>query len=158
MVFLGRMTGIKDFFNSFKFSSEILAEKTEILIEKLPDKKIIMVGLSNGGDLVIKAYKEISDENKNSVFGISLGRPFWAENFQSENILNLNNQGEDSLVRGSGKDLITGLTKAISQWLLSKLRGENLPFARAIVVPGHQYSWPEVEPEIRSFLESRLTR
>lgn len=90
--FLGRITGIKDFFSSFGFSSEILADEIEVLAEGLPNKKIIMAGLSNGGDLVIKTYEKISEKTKGSVFGITLGTPFWTENFHSENILRLDSQ------------------------------------------------------------------
>ena len=36
----GKITGARDFLNSFQTSSEILAEKVDFLTENLPDKKI----------------------------------------------------------------------------------------------------------------------
>jgi hypothetical protein len=43
---LGKIAGTKDFLNSFEFSSKTLAKEVEFLAEKLPDKKIIIAGLS----------------------------------------------------------------------------------------------------------------
>lgn len=154
--FLGKITGTRDFLNSFKSSSEILAEKVEFLAEQFPDKKIIMAGLSSGAALVDETIEEISENSQ--IYAIEVGAPFWAETFESENILQLNNNGKDSLADGDVKFLVLSLAKAPFKWILAKVNGQNLTFSQAIQVPGHEYFWdsPEVGPQIVTFLENKL--
>jgi hypothetical protein len=154
--FLGKITGARDFLSSFKSSSEILAEKVEFLAEQFPDKKIIMAGLSSGAALVDETIEEISENSQ--IYAIEVGTPFWAETFESENTLQLNNNGKDSLSVGEIKTLILSLAKAPFKWILAKINGEDLTFSQAIRVPGHEYSWssPEVGPQIVTFLENKF--
>ena len=154
----GKITGTRDFLNSFQTSSEILAEKVNFLTENLPDKKIIMAGLSAGGALVDETMERISGGTRNSVYAITAGIPFWEETLNSENILQLNNNGRDSLAAGDIKSLIFSLIKAPFKWISSKINGQNLPFSQALQAPGHDYLWssPEVGPQIVSFLENKI--
>jgi len=156
--FFGKIAGARDFLNSFKFSSKNLAEKVEFLNEKFPDKKIIMAGLCAGGALVEKTMKRISGQAKNSIYGILAGLPFWYKTFESENLLQLNNNGKDPLSKGEIGPLLRALIKAPFKWVLSKIKGGNLSFGQAMRIPGHEYFWssPEVGPQIISFLKSKL--
>jgi len=152
----GKITGARDFLNSFQTSSEILAEKVNFLTENLPDKKIILAGLSTGGALVDETMEKISE--KSQVFSIEAGIPFWHNSLESENILQLNNNGKDSLSIGEIKTLIASLAKAPFKWILAKMNGEDLTFSQAIWAPGHEYFWdsPEVGPQIVTFLENKI--
>jgi len=152
----GKITGARDFLNSFQTSSEILAEKVNFLTENLPDKKIILAGLSTGGALVDETMEKISE--KSQVFSIEAGIPFWHNSLESENILQLNNNGKDSLSIGEIKTLIASLAKAPFKWILAKMNGEDLTFSQAIWAPGHEYFWdsPEVGPQIVIFLEEKI--
>lgn len=152
--FLGKIVGAKDFLSSFKFSSTALAEDLEFLTEKLPDKKIIITGLSAGGALVNKTMEKISP--KTQVYAITTGIPFWIKSLKSENILQLNNNGRDSLAKGDVKSLLLTLIKTPFKWIFSKINGQNLSFSQAIQVPGHQYYWSEISPQIITFLENKL--
>jgi len=154
----GKITGAKDFFNSFEFCSEVLAQKVEFLAEEFPDKKIIMAGLSAGGAFVDKTYEKISEEVKGSVYTIVVGAPFWVKPIESENMLSLENNGKDSLVKGDVKTLILTLLKTPFRWILAKINGQNLTFSQAFRVPGHNYDWssPEVGPQIVTFLKERF--
>lgn len=151
----GKITGIKEFLNSFSSSSEILAEKVKFLTENLPDKKIIIAGLSAGGAFVDETMKKIGNEAK--VYAIAAGIPFWHNTFESENILQLNNNGKDSLSKGEIKSLILTLIKAPFKWIGAKIRGGNLSFSQALQIPGHRYSWSEIKPDVIPFLENKLT-
>ena len=153
---LGKITGARDFLNSFQASSKILAEKVNFLTENLPDKKIILAGLSTGGALVDETMEKISE--KSQVFSIEAGIPFWHNSLESENILQLNNNGKDSLSIGEIKTLIASLAKAPFKWILAKMNGEDLTFSQAIWAPGHEYFWdsPEVGPQIVIFLEEKI--
>ncbi len=155
---VGKVAGAKDFLNSFNFSSETLAEEVEFLAENLPDKKIIIAGLSNGAAFVNKTYEKVSEEVKGSVYAISLGDPFWTETFKSDNLLQLDNNGKDSLAEGEIKTLIFSLIKTPFKWLSAKINGQNLTFSQAIQSPGHEYLWNsgEVGPEIVTFLAEKL--
>jgi len=156
--FLGKIAGARDFFNSFKSSSKILTEDLEILVEKTPNKKIIITGLSAGGVLVDETMEKISQKSKNSVYAIVAGVPFWHDNFESENILLLDNNGKDSLAKGDTKSLISAFLGAPFKWIFSKINGQNLTFSQAIQAPGHKYSWssPEVSSQIVTFLNNKL--
>lgn len=140
----GRITGTKEVFNSFRNSSADLADKIEAINKKLPDKKIIIAGLSSGASFVTETYEKVSEEVKDSVYTIAVGTPFWTESFQSANILQLNNNGKDTLAEGEAKPLFASLIK--------------LPFSKTFRAPGHNYSWnsPEVSSQIITFLEKRF--
>jgi len=153
---LGEIAGARDFLNSFKSSSEVLAEKVEFLSEKFPDKKIILAGLSSGGALVDEAMEKISA--KSEVLAITAGIPFWHQNFESESTLLLDNSGRDTLARGDIKSLVLALTKAPFKWIASKISGQNLTFSQAVRAPGHEYFWssPEVGSQITAFLKEKF--
>ena len=158
--FLGKITGARDFLSSFKSSSEILAEKVEFLVEQFPDKKIIMAGLSSGAALVDETIEEISENSQ--IYAIEAGVPFWTppsrHPYNSENILQLNNSGKDSLSAGEIRTLLFTLIKAPVKWISSKISGQNLPFSQAFHAPGHDYLWdsPEVGSQIVTFLENKI--
>jgi len=155
---LGKIAGARDFLNSFKFSSETLAEKIEFLSENLPDKKIILAGLSAGGALTSETIKKISDKAQGSVYAITAGIPFWEEAPRLENILKLDNGGRDSLAAGKMQSLLLSLAKSPFRWIASQINGKNLTFSQAIQAPGHDYEWssPEVGSQIVMFLESKF--
>lgn len=142
--FWGRVTGAKEFFNSFRNSSKDLAKEVELLGKKFPDKKIIVAGLSAGGTFVNETIKKISNTVQNSVYAITAGTPFWTEKLKSENILQLDNNGKDTLAIGEVKSLLLSLIKA--------------PFTGKFYAPGHDYFWSsaEVNSQIVSFLENKF--
>ena len=131
--FLGKIAGARDFLNSFQTSSEILAEKVNFLAENLPDKKIILAGLSAGGALVDETMEKISE--KSQVFAIEAGVPFWHNSSESENTLLLDNSGKDTLSAGEIKSLISALVKAPFKWISAKINGDNLFFSQALQAP-----------------------
>jgi len=122
----------------------------------LPDKKIIIAGLSAGGALVDETLEKVSQETQ--VYAIAAGIPFWHDNFESENTLLLDNNGKDSLAKGDVKSLISALVKAPFKWIFSKINGENLTFSQALQAPGHEYFWSssEVNSQIVTFLKEKL--
>jgi len=152
----GKIASAKDFLNFFNFSSDTLAKDLEFLAESLPDKKIILAGLSAGGALVEETMAKISEEAQ--VYAVAVGIPFWQKTTESENILLLDNNGKDTLSAGEIKSLLFSLVKAPFRWIFSKINGQNLPLALAFQAPGHKYLWdlPEVGPKIISFLEEKF--
>jgi len=154
--FFGKITAIKEIFHSFQDQAENLAEEIDIYLEQNPSRKIIMAGLSNGGAFVDATMTKISDEIKNNIFAIEAGVPFWKKPLTSENVLLLDNNGKDSLSKGQINTLIMTLIEAPFRWILAKISGKNIAFSRAIQVPGHQYEWTKVSPEITTFLKEKM--
>ena len=154
----GKFSGAKDFLRYFESSSDILARDLEFLAEKFPNKKIIITGLSAGGALANETIERMSDKARNSVYAIAAGTPFWIKTPKSENVLQLDNNGKDSLVEGNTKSLLLALIKAPFQWVSSKIKGENITLSQAFYAPGHDYSWssPEVGSRIVNFLENKI--
>lgn len=155
--FLGRIEGAKELFNFFQKQSKELAQGVEFFLENNPGKKIIIVGLSNGATFVDETMQKI-DEFQNSVLAIEIGAPFWQRPFNSDNILRLDNENKDPLVKGEAKVLVASLFKAPIKWLSAKISGSGLTLPQALKFPGHKYSWEssEVNPQIASFLEAKL--
>lgn len=155
--FLGKVTGAREFLNSFNDSSKSLAETLETLKIKLPDKKIIMAGLSNGATFVSETYQKISGNIKESVYAISIGAPFWDDKTDSGNILKIKGNS-DSLAKGDISSLALSILKAPFKWLSSKALGQNLSFAQILHAAGHDYSWSssEVNSQIVAFLEKNF--
>jgi len=156
--FLGKMSSSRDFLTSFDFSSNNLAQEVNFLAEKLPDKKIILTGLSNGSTLVNRTYEKISEEDRDSVYTITAGAPFWVETVKSENALLINNNGKDTLAKGDIKSLFLALIETPFRWVFSKLNGQNLTLVQAAHAHGHDYPWssPEINSQIISFLSSKF--
>jgi len=155
--FSGKMAGAKDFLNSFESSSNLLAEEIEFLVEKLPDKKVIMTGLSAGGAFVTKTYEKVSEEARSSILTITAGTPFWVKSPDSENILQLNNVGKDSLAKGEIKTLFLSLFESPLKWVSAKISGRNLSLSRiSNQFIGHTYDWNTAAPEITLFLEIKF--
>ena len=157
--FLGKAMGAKDFLNSFKFSSEDLAQEIRELNNDLPDSKIIIAGLSTGAGLAnetIKKLKKTSGESK--IYAIEAGTPFWLKFEKSDSILYLDNNRKDSFTEGELKSLIFSLVKTPFEWISAKINKEDLAFSQGFQAPGHKYFWdsPEVGPQIMNFLKNKF--
>ncbi|MFH1582306.1 MAG: hypothetical protein ABIA08_00920 [bacterium] len=154
----GKLSGTKDFFSRYAFSSEKFAAELEELVKQFPDKKIILTGLSNGAAFVNETYKRISENIKDSLYAIAVGTPFWAKKVEDKNILQLDNNGRDTLSNGEIGSLFFAAVKAPFDWLISNIKGDNISIAKAFKAKGHDYSWdsPEVNSEIVIFLEEKV--
>lgn len=154
---LGRSFDFKDLLNRLQFSSGVLAREIEFLSEKLPDKKIIITGLSHGGSLTKETMQKISDKNR--IYAIAIGIPFWHKNdIETENTLQLGNRGKDSLIERNIKTLLFVLGEAPFKWLFFKIAGKHLTFSEAFHMPGHDYFWSsqEIGPKIVLFIKDKF--
>ena len=154
--FLGKVSGAKETFHLFKNQAEDFSRDINDFLKKNPGKKIIIAGLCNGGIFANRVMENISSGIKNQVYAIEVGVPFWEETSSSDNILIVNDKEEDPLFRGEAKILFSTLFKGMSRWSLAKISGESVSLAQFFYMPGHQYSWSEVQPEVVSFLERKL--
>lgn len=150
----GKIGYTKEMFLSFPAESNDLAQEIKEFVKKNPGDKVLLAGLSNGASFVRAAMKNLQETN--NVFAIEMGAPFWSQKIENENILILNNKGRDCLSVGDKSQLILSLIKAPLEWIVSKIEGENISFAEALSIPGHQYAWSEVEAAVVPFLTSKL--
>lgn len=154
--FLGRIEGFKETLGLFPKQSQKLANEIELFIKNHPENKIIMAGLSNGGIFVNRTMMKVSESQRNSVFAVEVGTPFWENVLKSDNILLLNNKGKDALFEMDLKTLVWAFLKAPYQWFLAQISREELSFSQALYLPGHYYSWDSVALEVKFFLENRF--
>ncbi|MDP3995908.1 MAG: hypothetical protein Q8P74_01535 [bacterium] len=157
--FWGKIAGAKDFLTSFEYSSEILAGEIESLGKDLPDKKIIITGLSAGGAFVSKTYGRISEGARDSILAIAAGIPFWVKDSDSDNVLQLDNGGTDSLAMGEIRTLLSSLIISPLRWVGARISGESLSL-KSITnqFVGHSYNWRTAGPEIISFLTQAIEK
>ncbi len=154
--FLGIIEGVKEVLTSFKKQSQKLASEMEYFIENNPKNKVIVVGLSNGATFVNRVIKEIPKDKKSNVFAIEIGTPFWETVLDSDNVLLLDNNGQDSLSNMDLGILLSSLIKAPFRWSLAKISGKELAFGNALKIQNHYYNWDEVAPEVESFLKEKF--
>jgi pimeloyl-ACP methyl ester carboxylesterase len=155
---LNKISATKDFFAGYSFSSDTFAKDLDSIIEKFPDKKIILAGLSNGAAFINETYGKVSEGLNDSLYAISVGSPFWSEKAEGKNVLQIDNNGKDTLSGGKIGSLLLATIKAPFKWFFSKTAGESVSLSKAFQAEGHSYSWssPETRDSILMFLENNI--
>jgi hypothetical protein len=153
----GEIEDVKDFMDSFKYSSEALAKEVEFIMDNSPGKQVIIAGLSNGGGLTEIAMKRLAD--RPSIYAIVAGVPHWYQNCNSDRILYLDNGEKDKLAIGDYRVVALAVIKAPFRCLWAKINHQELSLARAIEIPGHEYPWSstEVGPPIVNFINTHFS-
>ena len=149
----GKIEDIKDFLVSFKYSGQALANEVKYINSAFPDKKVVIVGYSNGGALTEQAM--LGTPGGAPVYAVVAGVPRWYQDYATDRIIILTNQGADQLSAGNIGALAVAVIEAPFKWLRAKIERQPLNFARAIEIPGHQYLWTssEVGPLVTKFLD-----
>jgi pimeloyl-ACP methyl ester carboxylesterase len=152
----GKIEDVKDYIESFKYSSMVLAAEVDFILDNAPGKQVIIAGLSNGGGLAARAMHNLGD--RPGACGIVAGVPGWYPDYASDQILVLNNRGQDRLAASDYAALAAAVVKAPFRWLRGKITHQPISFALAIEIPGHEYPWssPEVGPPVKDFLNARF--
>jgi hypothetical protein len=157
--FLGRITGLRGFISSFNFQSSALADQLEEHLKENPEGKIIITGLSNGAAFTNQVIEKMGKEAAGQVLAIEVGTPFWEKPIRADNVLFLDNNGQDSLADGKIPSLLLALVKAPFRLVSAKLCGTSLSFSRSIQAPGHEYTWnSSTGSDIIQFLAKNLPR
>jgi len=152
--FFAKVASLREVFFNFPDSSKVFSQRIEEFLDKNPGDKVVMAGLSNGASFVDAAMADLK-EDKDSIFAIELGAPFWKKNVKSENILSLNNQA-DILANGKLGQLLFSVIKAPIIWAYSNLSGNHMTLGEAMHINGHDYYWPQVKSELTEFVEAKL--
>ena len=152
--FFGKIASLRETLFNFPDSSKVFSERIDEFLEKNPNDKVIMAGLSNGASFIDTAMKDLKDK-KESVWAIELGAPFWKNNTESDNIISLNNPA-DILANGRLGKLILSLIKAPFVWAYNNISGNHISLTQAMHVNGHDYSWQQVKDEVTSFIDKEF--
>lgn len=155
--FLSKIGGAREMFSYFRQQSSDASNGIKEFLKNNPQKKVILVGLSNGASFIDEIMKKIGGI-EDSVLAIEIGSPFWHKEMNSGNILRLDNGSQDSLTEGQVGILLPTLLKGPGKWFLAKISGMNLSFSNAFAFPEHKYFWdsPAVGPVIVSFLDKKI--
>lgn len=152
--FFAKMAALREVFFNFPDSSKVFSDRIEEFLVKNPNDKVVMAGLSNGASFVDAAMADLKDD-KDNVFAIELGAPFWKKNVKSENIISLNNQA-DILANGKLGQLLLSVVKSPFVWAYSNVTGKKTSFVQALHIDGHDYYWSQVKNELTGFIEAKL--
>lgn len=152
---LGKAAYFKEIIFGFPKESSYLAKKLQDFSKVNPGKKIIITGLSNGAGLVEMTMKKITC-CQTDFSAIEFGLPFWIGKQDKTNIIYFNNKGEDTFSRGNVPILLWAGIKAPFVMVYSSVIGKPISFPEAMNVPGHNYLWSEIEPQVRPFLDAVL--
>lgn len=152
--FFAKLASLGEIFFNFPNSSRVFSERINRFLEKYPDDKIIMAGLSNGASFVDAAMEDLKSK-ENSVWAIELGAPFWRKNIQSDNVISFNNQ-TDALANGKLGQILLTLIKAPFIWGYNNITGNHISIGQAIHIDGHDYSWQEIKDDLTSFINKEL--
>ena len=147
----GKLASLREVFFNFPDSSKVFSDRIKGFLEKNPNDKVIIAGLSNGASFIDAAMEDLKDRD-NNVWAIELGAPFWKNNTESDNIISLNNQA-DILANGRLGKLILSSVKAPFVWAYSNISGNHISFTQAMHVNGHDYSWSQVKDDVTSFID-----
>jgi hypothetical protein len=152
----GKIEDVKDYLQSFKYSSQAMANEIQFVTDSFPGKQVLIAGFSNGGGLSDKTMKRL--EGNLDVNAIIAGVPRWYQNYNSDSILVLTNSGKDKLSAGNINALTRAVIEAPFKYVQAKIQHRPLNFARSIQIPGHEYLWssPEVGPPIVNFLRKHF--
>lgn len=141
---IGKIGYLKDYLYNFPKESEQLSS-----ILRLSDKKIILIGLSNGASFADATMHRLK-KNKN-IYSIEFGKPFFATNSNNKNILLINNK-KDHISNGDTFKLITVFMLAPYRWLKNFILGERIPVGLAMKIDGHDYRWKDNKEKIIDFI------
>lgn len=155
---LGYMAYPRELLFNFSKQSDYLASQIDDFVRNNPNDKIIMAGLSNGAAFVNSTMEKVSSTD--NVLAVELGNPFWANSQEgsAENILKLNNNNQDSLSVGNIYDILISVFKSPFIFIGERIKGNNISYAEAIKVTGHDYEWKNIKDNVAVFLDNSLKK
>jgi len=152
--FFAKIASLREILFNFPDSSKVFADRIDEFLEKNPNDKIVMAGLSNGASFVDAVMNDLKDR-ENNVWAIELGAPFWKNNTKSENIVSFNNQA-DILANGRLGQILFSLIKTPFIWGYNNIIGNHISITQAMHVDGHDYYWQQIKDDVASFVDKEL--
>lgn len=146
---IGKFGYLKDYVSSFKKQSRRIAD-----IIKKTDKKIVLLGLSNGALIADEIMEEV--RGCKNIFSIELGKPFSRKHSKNKNIL-LINEFEDVLSNGNTLELFKNtFIYAPIRWIKNFILGEGISIGSAVKIRGHNYPLNKYKNRIVKFIDEKI--
>lgn len=146
---IGKFGYLKDYAYAFKKQSKHISA-----IIKETDKKIILLGLSNGALIADEIMEKI--RGSENIFSIELGKPFFGVHSKNKNIL-LINEFEDALCYGNTLELFENtFIYGPIRWLKNLILGEGISLGLAIEIKGHNYPLDKYKERIVKFIDEKI--
>jgi len=153
----GLWNSVKEFFEAayrYPHKSKDLFQRVLFLVDNLPGVKIIIAGESTGTVISEKTMRLLSE--RENVFSIQTGMPFWHTPAVHERTLSMNDNGLrlDTFHYGQARAIFWATFKS---WFGVKDQpGTILSWLKA---PGHDYSWqyPGVSSVVIDFLNRNFS-
>ena len=146
---IGKLGYLKDYVFAFPKQSKKISN-----ILKKTNKKIILLGLSNGALLCDEIMERL--KGNMNVFSIEVGKPFFGICSNNKNIL-LINGFEDDLSNGNALELLkAAFIYAPIRWLKNFIFGEGISLGSAFKVNGHNYSFDNYRDKVFKFINKRV--
>lgn len=156
----GGITGcVKEFYEAvtrYPHKARDLALRVEFLTDHLPDLRVIVAGESTGTVISDKTMRILKDRQQ--VYSIQTGTPFWYKPTELERtlLMNSNGKGVDTFSYGNIPAMIWATVKS---WFGLTSPDDNPgSILNWLKAPGHDYSWqyPGVCTEVVKFLNENF--
>jgi hypothetical protein len=140
--------------------AEVMAEEVRLILQQLPQLKIVLVGASQGASFNNATVMKLGKMDR--LYSIELGTFFshMRRRQLTENNLAIDSNGfiRDPMCN---RDLWAGFKaymRAFVRWSRYRMTGQKIRLANCINTPGHEYRWefPEVSGRITEFLKAKL--
>ena len=153
---MGCIKEITEAATRYPHKAKDLALRIDFLTRNLPDLKIVIAGESTGTVISEEAMAIVKDKDR--VYSIQTGTPFWYKPTKMERtlLISSNGRGLDTFNKGNIPAMVWATVKS---WFGLESPDDNpgniLTWLKA---PGHDYSWqyPGVSTAIVEFLESNF--
>lgn len=133
-----------------------LASMIETLAIHNPEVKFLLIGLSNGAAFVDDAMELLSSRFEGQVAAVAIGAPFWQDIFIGDDILHLDNEGNDPLTQGRLEELFGVSLSGLVQMFNRLMNGRVSRFEEAWHIPNHDYHWEKIRPMVIDFINRQL--
>ncbi len=143
---------VAEMFSIHHSRARALVREIESLVQRNPDLRFVLLGISNGAVFVDQATGLLSPLADSRVVAIEIGPPSWHGRYKAENILQLDNEGQDPLTQGKFEEVFASLLGGFMKFAFNLFTGNPTRFEEIWHIPGHDYPWEAIRHKVCLFL------
>jgi hypothetical protein len=130
----------------------------ETLALENSNTKFLLLGLSNGAGFIDNTMEYIAPVVEDRVAAVAIGIPFWHSRYVNDNIIHLDNGGNDPVTQGKVEDLFGEALRTIFLKFYNLVNGRAPKWEEGWRISGHEYKWEEIRPVVIHFINHRLLK